>query len=122
MGRDEGTLLDIARAVARRVCSKEVCMSKVAEILREEYPYLASEYGVRRIGLFGSYAKGTPSETSDVDVVVEFGRPIGLRFVEFAEYLESLLGRKVDVLTPAGLHGIRIAHIAEEIEKSLVYV
>jgi len=95
---------------------------KVAELLREKYPYLVSEYGVKRIGLFGSYAKGTPGETSDVDVVVEFARPIGFRFVEFAEYLESLLGRKVDVLTPAGLQGIRVAGIAEEIEKSLVYV
>lgn len=95
---------------------------KVAELLREKYPYLVSEYGVKRIGLFGSYAKGTPSETSDVDVVVEFARPIGLRFVEFAEYLESLLGKRVDVLTLAGVQGIRIARIAEEIEKSLVYV
>jgi predicted nucleotidyltransferase len=95
---------------------------KVAELLREKYPYLVSEYGVKRIGLFGSYAKGTSSETSDVDVVVEFARPIGLRFVEFAEYLESLLGKRVDVLTPAGVEGIRIARIAEEIEKSLVYV
>jgi predicted nucleotidyltransferase len=95
---------------------------KVVELLREKYPYLVSEYGVKRIGLFGSYAKGTPSETSDVDVVVEFARPIGLRFVEFAEYLESLLGKRVDVLTPAGVQGIRIARIAEEIEKSLVYV
>ncbi|MFW9917360.1 MAG: nucleotidyltransferase family protein [Candidatus Thorarchaeota archaeon] len=78
---------------------------KVAELLREKYLYLVSEYGVKRIGLFGSYAKGTPSETSDVDLVVEFERPIGLRFVEFAEYLESLLGKRVDVLTPAGVQG-----------------
>jgi predicted nucleotidyltransferase len=94
----------------------------VAELLREKYPYLASEYGVKRLGLFGSYAKGTPSETSDVDIVVEFGRPIGFRFVEFTEYLESLLGKKVDVLTHTGIQGIRIAGIAEDIEKSIVYV
>jgi predicted nucleotidyltransferase len=95
---------------------------KVAGLLRENYPYLVAEYGVKRIGLFGSYAKGTPSGRSDVDLVVEFAHPIGFRFIEFAEYLESLLGKKVDVLTPAGLQEIRIAHIAEEIEKSLVYV
>ena len=95
---------------------------KVTELLRGKYPYLASEYGVKRIGLFGSYAKGTPGETSDVDVVVEFARPIGLRFIEFADYLESVLGKRVDVLTPAGIRGIRIARIAEEIEKGLVYV
>ena len=95
---------------------------EVVQLLRDEYPYLESEYGVKRIGLFGSYAKGTPSEASDVDVVVESARPIGFRFVEFVEYLESLIGKRVDVLTPAGLQGIRIAHIAEEIEESLVYV
>jgi len=99
-------------------------MSKqtVAELLREKYPYLVSEYGVKRIGLFGSHVKGTSSEASDVDLVVEFGRPIGFRFVEFTEYLESLLGKKVDVLTPAGIQGIRIPRIAEDIEESIVYV
>jgi len=99
-------------------------MSKqtIAELLREKYPYLVSEYGVKRIGLFGSYAKRTSNEASDVDLVIEFGRPIGFRFVEFTEYLESLLGTKVDVLTPAGIQGIRIPRIAEDIEKSIVYV
>lgn len=95
---------------------------KIAEILRENYPYLASAFGVKRIGLFGSYAKDTPTEASDVDVVVEFDRPIGFRFVEFAEYLERLLGKRVDVLTPAGIQGIRIDQIAQAIEESTVYV
>jgi hypothetical protein len=54
--------------------------------------------------------------------VVEFQKPIGFKFVELAEYLESLLGRKVDVLTPAGIQGIRVAHIAADIEGSILYV
>jgi hypothetical protein len=95
---------------------------EIMRILRDNYPYLASEFGVRRIGLFGSYAKDQPTETSDVDIIVEFDRPIGLRFTEFAEYLESLLGRGVDVLTPAGIQGIRVERIARSIEKSAVYV
>lgn len=95
---------------------------KITELLREKYPYLVSEYGVKRIGLFGSWAKGIPHETSDVDIVVEFERPPGFRFVEFTEYLEHLLGKKVDVLTPAGIQGIRIAHIAQDIQDSIVYV
>ncbi len=94
----------------------------VTRILREHYPYLASEYGVKRLGLFGSYAQGVHTETSDVDIVAEFERPIGFRFVEFAEYLEAILGRRVDVLTPAGIQGIRIREIAESIEGSTVYV
>ena len=95
---------------------------RVTSILREKYPYLASEYGVKRIGLFGSYAQGMPNEASDIDVVVEFERPIGFRFIEFSEYLESILGRKVDVLTHAGIQGIRIPRIAKDIEESIVYV
>ena len=95
---------------------------KIIELLQQNRTYLYTAYGVRRIGLFGSYAKGQPDETSDIDVVVEFERPIGFRFIEFAEYLEHLLGRKVDVLTPAGIQGIRITRIARDIEESMLYV
>ena len=48
---------------------------EITRVLRENSPYLASEYGVKRIGLLGSYAKDMPTETSDVDLVVEFDRP-----------------------------------------------
>ena len=95
---------------------------QITNILQEKYPYLASEYGVKRIGLFGSYAQGVPTEVSDIDIVVEFERPIGFRFIELTEYLERLLGRRVDVLTRAGIQGIRIPRIAQDIEESIVYV
>ena len=95
---------------------------KIVETLRENYPHLASEFGVKKLGLFGSYAKGQPTETSDIDVFVEFERPIGFEFIGFAEYLERLLGRKVDILTLAGIQGIRIAQVAKDITDSIVYV
>jgi predicted nucleotidyltransferase len=95
---------------------------EITAVLRENLPYLASEYGVRRIGLFGSYAKDMPTESSDIDIVVEFARPIGFRFTELTEYLEGLLGKTVDVLTPAGIQGIRIEGIARSIRESIVYV
>ena len=95
---------------------------EITRILKAHYPYLASKYGVKRIGLFGSYAKDIPTEKSDIDLVVEFDRPIGFQFFEFVEYVESLLGKSVDVLTPAGIQGIRIDEIARSIEESLVYV
>ena len=81
---------------------------KIINLLRNQYPYLVAEYGVKRIGIFGSYAKESPDKTSDIDVIVEFEHPIGFRFVEFVEYLEHQIGRKLDVLTPAGIQGIRI--------------
>lgn len=47
--------------------------------------------------MFGSFAKGTANEDSDVDMVVEFERPIGFKFVELVDYLEALLDKEVDV-------------------------
>ena len=52
----------------------------------------------------------------------EFERPIGFKFIELVEYLEHLLGRRVDVLTPAGLQGIRVSRVAQDITESIVYV
>lgn len=94
----------------------------IIDRLRSRSTYLAEEYGVERIGLFGSFAKGTAGESSDVDLVVELRRPLGFKFVDLAEYLEQLLERKVDVLTPAGLESIRVASVAGDINESIVYV
>lgn len=95
---------------------------KIRNIIKNEYPRLIAEYGVKRIGLFGSFAKGTQNEDSDIDIVAEFSKPIGLKFVEFTEYLEKILGNKVDVLTKAGIKGIRVKKIAKDIERNIVYV
>ena len=95
---------------------------QTVKLLKEKQAYLAAEFGVSRIGLFGSYAKGHPDEASDVDLIIEFERPIGFRFIELVDYLENLLGRKVDVLTPAGVQNIRIERVARNITQSIVYV
>ncbi len=96
--------------------------AQVLARLRAHYPILAERYGVQRIGIFGSFAKGTPTEISDIDLVIEFERPIGLEFVELVEYLERVLGRRVDVLTPEGVRGIRVARVARSIRESIEYV
>lgn len=95
---------------------------KALEILRKEFPYFYSVYGVKKIGLFGSFAKETQKKGSDIDIVVEFERPIGFKFLEFAEYIEKRLGKKVEILTPEGIKGIRVKEVAAEIKRSLVYV
>jgi uncharacterized protein len=94
----------------------------VLEKLRAHYPYLAEAYGVKRIGLFGSVAAGRQTEHSDVDIVVEFDAPIGLKFVALATFLEDLLGAEVDILTDVGVSAIRIPHISESIRQGTVYV
>ena len=95
---------------------------QITDILQKNREYLRSEFGIERIGLFGSYGKGTAHPGSDIDLVIEFARPIGFRFVELAEYLEKLLDTPVDILTPEGVRGIRVPKVASEIQDSVVYV
>jgi len=90
--------------------------------LRENHSFLRDEYGVKRIGLFGSFAKEAADENSDIDVVVEFERPIGFKFIELVDYLETLFEKEVDVLTPTGIQSIRVGKVAENISQSIVYV
>jgi predicted nucleotidyltransferase len=65
---------------------------------------LLERYGISAISLFGSVARGEATESSDVDLLVEFSRPIGLlQFVELKRALEEALGRRVDLVTPKAL-------------------
>jgi hypothetical protein len=95
---------------------------EIVKKLRGQQAYLAAEYGVSKIGLFGSYARGSATEQSDVDLVVEFDKPIGFKFLELAEFLETVLGQKVDLLTPAGIENIRRERVAKAISNSVIYV
>lgn len=80
---------------------------RAVELLQGKREYLHAEFGVSKIGVFGSVARDQADKSSDVDIVVEFDRPIGFRFIELADYLENLLGCKADILTPAGIEAIQ---------------
>ncbi|MBI2174792.1 MAG: nucleotidyltransferase family protein [Candidatus Omnitrophica bacterium] len=95
--------------------------NRIINILREHEDVL-KKYKVKRIGLFGSYAKGTQRRKSDIDFLVEFEQPNFDDFMSLASYLEKLFGKKIDILTPEGVKGIRVRGIAEKITKNLLYV
>jgi len=62
-------------------------------------------YSVKSLSLFGSVARGEEKETSDVDILVSFGKPIGLfAFIELKDHLEEILGTHVDLVTEQALH------------------
>ena len=77
---------------------------QVVRILSEQSTELAAKYGVKSLSLFGSVSRDEASPTSDVDLLVEFNRPVGY-FGLFAlqDHLESLLGCRVDLGTPNSL-------------------
>ena len=94
----------------------------ILELIRDKYPYISQEFGVEKIGIFGSASKGDVKEDSDIDIVVRLREPIGFKFIELAEYLEDLFHKKVDVLTEAGIDNIRNKEIIEDIKRNIVYV
>ena len=60
--------------------------------------------GVKSLAVFGSMARGEATPDSDIDVLVEFSRPVGLfEFIRLKMYLENLTGRSVDLVTPDAL-------------------
>ena len=96
--------------------------NKVIHILKEEQPYLQKEFGVKKIAIFGSFAKGRVQQKSDVDIFIEFIKSPGMKFFDLMDYLDKKLGRKTDVLTQKGLSSMRIKRVAQEIKRTLVYV
>lgn len=66
---------------------------------------LYSRYGIKTLSLFGSYAKGDPTTESDLDLLVEFQKPLGLiTFIKVEQELSELLGYKVDLVSRNSLH------------------
>jgi len=64
---------------------------------------ILQKYGVKRIGLFGSFAREEQKKNSDIDFLVEFEKPVFENFMDLAFYLEDLFGRKVELITNGSL-------------------
>jgi predicted nucleotidyltransferase len=76
-------------------------------------------YGVKDIGLFGSFVRGDQTPSSDIDILVEFtpGKHTFDNFMEVAFLLEEILGRKVELVTPESLSPHIGPHILKEVER-----
>lgn len=72
-------------------------------------------YGVRRIGLFGSYARGEQKRNSDIDFLAEFDELVFENFMDLAFYLEKLFGKKVELITNGSLSPYIVPYIEKEI-------
>ena len=99
---------------------------EIIHILKKQLPYLQEKYGVQRIAIYGSFAKGGETKKSDIDILVKLMRPLGLEFIELAYHLEKKLKKKVDLVTFSTLkrsqENPRYKHIASNIERTLSYV
>lgn len=93
-------------------------LEDIEEILKKSKPLLKEKFKVKEIGIFGSYARREAKKKSDIDIIVEFYEPMGWEFVDLKEYLEKILGKEVDLVTPRALK----PQMSKEILSEVVYV
>lgn len=89
----------------------------VFKILSQNLAQLKNEYGVKKIGVFGSFVRGEQENDSDIDILVEFSQAVGMvKFLQLENNLQGLLNAKVDLVTKPALKkhiGRRIMHEVE---------
>ncbi len=93
-------------------------LKSIEKILKKHKEYLQKKFYVEKIGVFGSYSKGEETSESDIDILVKFNGPIGWDFIELNEYLESILGKKVDLVSIKALK----RQLKDIILKEVIYV
>lgn len=77
---------------------------EIIDIIKSNKTELAARYGVRDLGLFGSYVRGEERESSDIDILVSFSRDVDLfDFIDLREYLETKLQAKIDLVMASAL-------------------
>lgn len=92
---------------------------QIIEKLRTFKNENAEKYGIERMSLFGSVARGEHNENSDVDLLIKFKSPSLYLYAEFSDALELILGMKVDIVSESAR---KHPGFIEEISKDLVCI
>lgn len=90
----------------------------ILDILAKNKESLYSKYPIESLAIFGSVARDESNDESDVDVLVEFSDNIGIRFIDLAEEIESLLNRHVDLVSKNAVK----PKYYETIKNEIIYV
>ncbi|TCK02859.1 nucleotidyltransferase family protein [Phorcysia thermohydrogeniphila] len=100
--------------------SIELKKEDILRILKEHKNYLRESFGVKEIGLFGSFAREEQTKDSDIDILIEVEKnKIGLiSYIKLKLFLEELFGRKVNLVTKKALR----PELKETILREVVYV
>ena len=77
---------------------------EILDFLKQHKQNLEARFSVRRIGLFGSVLRGSASERSDVDILVELDHPTFDHYMDLKFFLEDKLGRPVDLVLADSLN------------------
>lgn len=92
---------------------------QIMDFLRSHKNFFASEFKVKKIGIFGSYARGTGNDESDIDIVVELEKPDLYYLIGVKQTVEEAMGGKVDVVR---LRARMNDTLRQRIERDAIYV
>ena len=98
--------------------SSDTTVDVMRRSLREELPELQTRYGVKSLGIFGSFARGQQKKRSDIDLLVEFNDQVPVTLVSFVALereLGKLLGHRVDLVERDTLKPVIGKRIIEEV-------
>lgn len=94
-------------------------LNEIRQVLSLQKQSICEIYRITEIGIFGSYARGDDTETSDLDILVDYETaPTLIMLVELRDYLSKIFGIKVDVVTKNGLK----PRIRERVLAEVVYL
>jgi len=94
-------------------------ISQIKKTIKQHQNILENAHHVKRLGIFGSTARGESSEDSDIDIIVELSQPTSFfNFLELENFLSKILGKKIDLVTKKALKPA----IKQEILKETLYV
>jgi uncharacterized protein len=94
-------------------------LDNILLLLKSKKPDLEKRYAVTELGVFGSYARGDASRSSDIDILVDFNKRIdGFDYIRLAHELEDLFQQKIDIVSRKGIKPQYLPFV----EKYLIHV
>jgi len=96
----------------------EKTREEIIDLLVQNKSEFENRFKVRRLALFGSYARGDQQSDSDVDILVDIDPSVGLEFVTLAELIEQLLELPVELVSKRAIKPNKLKYI----EQDLIYV
>jgi predicted nucleotidyltransferase len=92
----------------------------IVQKLRHIAPGIRSQFGVKNIGIFGSYARGDQTSTSDVDILIDLDEQYKTlrNFIALADYLENFFKQKIDLVTIEGID----PYIRSRVEAEVIWI
>lgn len=94
-------------------------LEEIKQILSKNKPIFKKKFNANSMAIFGSYIRGNYKKNSDIDILVEFYKPIGFfTFMDLEEYLEKLLGIKVDLVSKKALK----PRVGEQILREMITI